>query len=328
MKRTFCIKITVFSLLIMLSSAVFAETFRVSKLHVAEISQTTDSEANARVGINDSLAVKLPEDRSFIIGIEVKIDIPESVASWMDSVAFSVYENVNPFPSENQIDYSGSRVFVNTLPNRLSWILQFPLTTDNQIKANKYTTKVDRVMNLNQGFLFLRFQPVMKGVPEETLKAIIPVTVKPILANKGRLNINVKAEGNNSPVYTLFIDDKPADSSKKALILESGIHNISVISDSYRNELRTVRVDQAKTSEITIELKSVEPTLVINAPEGTQIHIDGEKCTSIGKEFVISEGEHKIRFKFGDYESVRTLTINRGKTYTANFSVDLQITEE
>ena len=46
-----------------------------------------------------------------------------------------------------------------------------------------------------------------------------------------------------------------------------------------------------------------------------------------GKEFVISEGEHKIKFSIGDYEIVRSITAIKGKTYTANFSLDLDISE-
>ena len=42
---------------------------------------------------------------------------------------------------------------------------------------------------------------------------------------------------------------------------------------------------------------------------------------------VITEGEHKIKFSIGDYEIVRSITAIKGKTYTANFSLDLDISE-
>ena len=45
------------------------------------------------------------------------------------------------------------------------------------------------------------------------------------------------------------------------------------------------------------------------------------------KEFVITEGEHKIKFSIGDYEIVRSINAIKGKTYTANFSLDLDISE-
>ena len=51
------------------------------------------------------------------------------------------------------------------------------------------------------------------------------------------------------------------------------------------------------------------------------------KCTVFGKELVITEGEHKIKISIGDYEIVRTITAIKGKTYTANFSLDLEISE-
>ena len=89
-----------------------------------------------------------------------------------------------------------------------------------------------------------------------------------------------------------------------------------------------MRIDQAKTTELKIEMKSIEPTLFITAPEGTQILLDEQECTQIGKEFIISEGEHKIKFAIGNYEITRSITAIKGKTYSANFSRDLEITEK
>jgi len=88
------------------------------------------------------------------------------------------------------------------------------------------------------------------------------------------------------------------------------------------------RIDQAKITDLTVEMKSIEPTLLITAPEGTNILLDDEVCTNIGKEFQITEGEHKIKFSIGDYEIVRSISAIKGKTYKANFSLALEINEE
>ena len=321
----------IFSLAIMLISyGLNSETFRVSKVHTIPVSQDTTSETTARLGITDALAITLPEDRIFIEGLELKMDIPESVAYWMDSVACSVYANINPTPKPSQIDYSGTRAYVSTLPGKLSWVLQIPVTKDNSIKSNKYTTKVDNVIEPQNNVIFMRLQPVMKGIPEETMNAIIPITVKPILKDKGLLNIKLheaSAEALLQPC-TVYIDDKLTDSSTDKILLNTGVHNITVISESYRTEVRTVRIDQAKVTEVAIEMKSIDPTLLITAPEGTIVLLDDEPCTSIGKEIFISEGEHKIKFSIGDYEIIRSISAIKGKTYTANFSFDLQISEE
>ena len=330
MKKFYCAKKLPISLLLTFLAAVTlnAESFRVSKVHELAVVQTADSEGTAKLGINEALAITLPADQTFIEGLELKFEIPEAVASWMDSVACSVYANISPTPKAAQIDYSGTRAYVKTLPGKLSWVLQIPLKKENSIKSNNYTTKVDTVITPSKNVIFIRLQPVMKGVPEETLNSIIPITVKPILMNKGQLALKLVAPEKKLAPCTLFIDDKmiPLTDNPKVL-LDTGVHDISIISEAYRNEVRTVRIDRAKTTELTVEMKSLEPTLLITAPEGTEVRLDDVKCTVFGKEFVITEGEHKIKFSIGDYEIVRSITAIKGKTYTANFSLDLDISE-
>lgn len=310
------------------SASLYAESFRVGKVHDVSVLQSSDSESTAKLGINEALAITLPKDQTFIEGLELKFEIPEAVASWMDSVACSVYSNITPTPKATQIDYSGTRAYVRTLPGKLSWVLQIPLKKDNSIKSNNYTTKVDTIVTPSKNVLFVRLQPVMKGVPEETLNSIIPITVKPILSNKGLLALNLMSPEEKLAPCTVFIDEKitqlPPDNQ---ILLETGIHNVSIISEEYRNEVRTVRIDMAKVTELSVAMKSIEPTLLITAPEGTEVLLDDVKCTIIGKEFVISEGDHKIRFSIGGYEIVRTITATKGRTYTANFSLDLDISE-
>ena len=52
------------------------------------------------------------------------------------------------------------------------------------------------------------------------------------------------------------------------VLIETGVHNISVISEAYRNEIRKVRIDQAKTTEVQIEIN--KPKLV-QATEETKV---------------------------------------------------------
>lgn len=329
MARLGILKRTFLSLLFATATAwLGAETFRISKVHLVSITQDSESEATARLGINEALSIQLPKDAAFIEGLELKFDIPEAVAYWMDSVACSVYANIRPKPTESQIDYSGTRSYVSTLPGKLSWVLQVPLKSENSIKSNNYITKVDTVLNPENGVLFIRLQPVMKGVPEETLNAKVAVTAKPILMNKGILKLDIKAPNSKRAECSVFIDEKLTETSGRTIMLDAGIHNISIVSEKYRNELRTVRIDQAKQTELLVEMKSIEPALVVTAPEGTKILLDGKVFNGNGTEVSISEGEHKLIFTIGDYEMVRTITAIKGKTYRASFSLDLDILEE
>ena len=325
------VKQLIFSLALLTSTfSLAAESFRVSKIHIAEVTQQPNSETTVNLGINDSLAIKLPENQEFLEGLEFKFSIPDSVAYWMDSVACSIYVDIKPCPEDSQIDYSGKKVFVRTLPNKLSWVLQIPLTEENTLKSNNYTQTIDVINSPSDNIIFLRLQPVMKGVPEETLNAIIPITIKPILINKGKLKLNLvpplEEELQNCSV---FIDDEMVYfSENNEVLLETGVHDVSIISENYRNEMRTVRIEQGSQTDLNVQLRSIQPTLLITAPEGTIVTLDDVLCETIGKEFEITEGSHKVSFSIGNYEMVRNIDAIKGKTYKADFTLDLQITEE
>lgn len=312
------------------AASAYAETFRVRKLFPVTITGTPAEEQAVTAGINDSLGVFLPEDLTYMEGLEIRMQIPESIAEWRDSVAFSIYEGIKPVPSEKIIDYTGSRLFVQPLPTSLSWTVVIPFKKANSLKDGMYTTKIDQIPDISKHFLFLRLQPAMKGIPEETQEAEISIVVKPILTNKGKLRVTTdqSASDAKTKTYALYVDDAPFESDKDGVFIDPGVHNVSLVSDFYRGEMRTVRVDQAKTTTLAIQLRSLEPTLIITAPDNTVIYLDDKPCDKIGKAFTVSEGEHKVRFLMGNYEVVRSLTIEKGRSYTASLSVDLKITEE
>jgi len=306
----------------------FAETFRVRKLVPLKISGNETAEQSISIGINDGIALFMPDDMTFLEGIEIKMQIPAEISEWRDSVACSVYDGIKPVPSASQIDYSGTRIFVSALPSKLSWIIQIPLKQLNSLKDSSYISKINAIPNINSGYTFIRFQPAMKGIPEETINAKLNLAVKPILSNKGRLSLSIKTPSNSSLPYEVFVDDELIDNHAKPLILDTGMHKLSVQSQEYRTEMRSFLIEQAKTVPIEMELKSLAPTLIIIAPDNAQIFLDDESYKKTTEPALISEGEHKLRFVLGDYEVIRTLDVRKGKSYTANLSVDLKITEE
>lgn len=305
----------------------FAETFRVKKTFPIEL-ELSENAQHFDVGINDSLAIFLPNDMTFVDGIEIKILIPDEVAEWRDSVACSLYQNISPRPKASVIDYTGDRAFVKPLPTRASWIMQIPFSKTASFETSAYAQKIEFAADAKNGFIFVRFQPAMKGIPEKTFAAVLKISVKPILKSKGKLVLD--ARYNEKPVtnFSLFIDEKEIATSKNGVILPSGIHNLSLVSDNYRNEIRTIRIDKAKTTTLSISLKSSAPTLKINAPKNTLVFLDNAACSANGSETEISEGEHRIRFLLGDYEVVKTLHIQKGKTYSASLSIGIDVTEE
>ena len=100
------------------------------------------------------------------------------------------------------------------------------------------------------------------------------------------------------------------------------------MSDHYRNEFRTVTVEQAKRHTVNVEFQSIEPMIRIAAPEGTQVFIDESPVSSITSPVFVSQGEHQIRLVIGDYEMVRSISALNGRTYNVAVSINAAITEE
>ncbi|MBO4629293.1 MAG: PEGA domain-containing protein [Treponema sp.] len=318
-------------------SSLYAETFRVAQCHIIELTEDTSFSSTKKLGLNDSLAVYIPEERLFLEGIEFKMDIPEDMAIWRDCCGAYIYDGIKPAPKAQQIDYSGSKIFFGVVPGKLSWILQLPLTKTAQFKTNQYTKTIETIPTAQGNFVFLRLQQIMKGVPDEVMNGKITITVRPILSDKGLLKIKLskleaseQKEENTEENISIFIDNNPylAQDVQKGFVLGTGIHNVNVISENYRTEVRKVRIDQAKITDLEIILKSIEPTVIITAPEGATVYLDDEKFEDLGKEVVIPEGDHKIRCGIGDYEIVRSLSVSKGRSYKVNLTVDLQISED
>ncbi len=317
-------------------SSLYAETFRVAQCHIIELSEDTSFSATKKAGLNDSIAVYIPEERFFLEGIEFKMDIPEDMAIWRDCCGAYIYDDIRPAPKAQQIDYSGTKIFFGVVPGKLSWILQLPLTKNAQFKTNQYTKIIEAIPSANGNFVFLRLQQIMKGVPDEVMNAKITITVRPILSDKGLLKVKLSTLSDSEPKtdgqtdnISIFVDNDSylLQDAQKGFVLGTGVHNVSVISENYRTEVRKVRIDQAKTTELEIVLKSIEPTVLITAPEGATVYLDDEKFEDLGKEVEISEGDHKIRCGIGDYEIVRSISVIKGRSYKVNLTVDLQISE-
>ena len=315
-------------------SSLYAETFRVAQCHIIELSEDTSFSATKKIGLNDAVAVYIPEERLFLEGIEFKMDIPEDIAMWRDCCGAYIYDGIRPAPKAQQIDYSGSKIFFGVVPGKLSWILQLPLTKTAQFKTNQYTKTIETIPSAQGNFVFLRLQQIMKGVPDEVMNGKITITVRPILSDKGLIKLKLTypelPEGiAAADTVTVFVDNVPYLTAdvEKGIVMETGIHNISVISENYRTEVRKVRIDQAKKIEVPVELKSIEPSVIITAPEGAKVYLDEEPFDSLGKETLLEEGDHKIRCKIGDYEILRTVSVVKGRTYKVNLTVDLQIEE-
>ncbi|MBQ8679254.1 MAG: hypothetical protein IJ530_05770 [Treponema sp.] len=311
-----------------------AENFRIRKL-VPITFTNIDEKITVSSGINDALWITLPSDLTYVSGIELTLKVPEDIVTWRDSVAYMLYEKLDPIPSEKKKNYHGERVYLNTIPGNFTLTIYVPISSDFSIKDNPYSVKLplsdnfktSLAQNSKQTGIFLRFMMVMKGVPESLENSILEIAAKPVLKNKGSLTLSITPPSNEEKKYSVFIDDVPAnDYSQK--ILTTGEHHLSIVSDSYRNELRTFRIEQAKNTSVSVKLRGIEPLIKLLCPRNTQVYLDGELVKVTNEAIVVTQGEHTVNFILGDYEIIKTVSAMNGRTYSVNLNIDATITEE
>lgn len=311
---------------VLLTPLASAESFRTAQVHCIGIPQDYSTKT-VTAGIFDALSITLPKDRTFISGIEINIKIPEIIASWRDTVAYCLYTNLKPFPSPKQIDYSGEKLLLDTLPGKLNHTIYLPVSSKFNVKQTPYAKTIDFFKEKPFDCIFLRFLLAMKGAPESLENAELEITVKPVLSDEGYLKLNFNQPDERSEDFAVYIDDSLVKNIYNPILLSTGEHHLSVTSESYRNEVRTFFIEKAKTSELTVNFTGIEPAVTFMAPENTKISFDGQEITS-KEPFVIKCGEHSVKFNIGDYEIQKSFTAVNGRTYVINLSIDATVTEQ
>lgn len=325
--KTELLKNSVFSLLFAAVLPLYGEMFRVAQVKTVVLPQSYE-DVSLNAGIFDGVSVKLPEDTTFISGIEINIKVPEIVASWRDSVACTFYQNVSPSPSSNVIDYSATRVSLTTIPGRLNHTIYVPLNSKFSVKESPYAKVVETINELTDNSVFFRFQLAMKGAPEALESAEFELSVKPVLSNEGKVKLTVNQPDNKNEPYSVYIDDKAVTIPQDGLIVKSGEHHLSLTSQAFRNEVRTFIVENAKTTNLNVLLRGIEPLIKIVCPQNASVTLDGQPVSVSENSFVITPETHTVKFNFGDYEITKTLNAINGRSYTVNLNVDASISEE
>ena len=324
-------KTVVFFFIYMLFSVTmpsWAESFRVHKT-VALSVPSTGEKTTVLAGVNDAIAITLPEDRTFVQGIELLFKVPQEVAYWLDSVAWSFYNDISPAPAEDTIDYEGKRTTVGTFGNSLSLVLKIPLEAKNTIKKDAYSTYIDTIPDFLNDTVFVRLQLAMKGTSDALTESQFEVSARPIYINKGKLSLSVAPpEGTDLQAYTVFIDGNAVELEDSGKLLSPGKHTINLISDAYRNEVRTFSIEQAKILDLPIQLRDIAPTVRIAAPENSIIYLDEQLVEEVSAPITVTQGNHTIRFNIGGYEIIKTVNAVNGRTYTVSINLDASISEE
>ena len=280
------------------------------------------------IGINSSVIINLGADARFLRGIEIEITAPQNWLPYRGALVVMLFNNLNPQTASGVTDIVGNRIAFEPLPSRLRIVYHVPIRNNHGLRTTT-TVSVPSSVALPATFpVMLRLSQVSKGLPDSFENMKFTLIARPILSDEGAVRIvpRYPSQLRNRPL-TLLINDSVINNISDQIVLKEGEHHLVILSEDYRNESRRFVVERGRVIDLTIDLQDPTPTIIFEGPQNSSVFLNNTPARK-GEPVTVEAGSHEIKFQVGDYTVIRTLNVQRGKTYRVALAVDLTVQEE
>jgi hypothetical protein len=306
------------------------QSFRVAGVRWIDVEPREDLQPSVSVRVDEMAAVRVSSNTRFLESMVVEVVISDALRRYADSFAVGIYRGVQvPGDSQGPVAVSARRIRQEVLPYASRFYLKVPMSAGAlNAPADPGTVTLDRVLTADDFPVGVMVEPVMKGIPDAVLSRSFFLTVKPQLIQRGVLELAIvkPADMADAPAEVL-LDSVPVVVSDAPMELDAGIHRIEVLSDVFRRETSSFAVVAGQTVSVEIVLKPSDSFLLVDAPAGAEVYLDGELVLP-GPRVELTEGTHAIRFKLGDISVSRKFDVRPGKLYTVSLLLDVVLKEE
>jgi len=297
------------------------------EVSLAQAGETEQPETALALPYNGSALIVLSGDLRFFRGVELELTAPREFLGFRGGMGLGLYGELREVPPRGEADMEARRLFSGALPQRLKAVYQIPLAPGHGLKTTPYAAVPVEVVPPSSFPLLFRLIPMMKGMDMGALA--FSLRARPLLNDNGAVVLNFRyPEGLPGGSFTVLIDDAVVENRDGELLLKEGEHSLMVLSEDYRNESRRFKVERAKSISLTVDLKDTTPLLVFEAPENARIFLDNRPLGDTAVPRPVEPGLHQVRFQVGDYSLVRTVQVQKGRTYRIALAVDVTISEE
>jgi len=318
-----------FLLLLSLAVArVQGESVRASIVGVQRVSLSNQEGTTLPFSYNSSSVILIEGDTRFLRGIQIELTTLQSFLPYHDSFAAVIYDELNRIPEPGITTVECRQLAQEMLPARIQITYQIPLREGHGLRTSPYVTVLTDVLNPSSFPILFRLMPV-KAVPNELERMTFTLNVKPILNDEGALRLNFRyPEGLRDRPLTVYIDDQPIRNPREEQLLKEGDHRLTIQSEDYRNQSTRFVIERAKLLDLVIELQDPRPRIIFEYPENARVYLDNVLLLNPRNPIPVEPGLHEIRIQISDYSVIRTLTVQRGKTYRIALSLGVEITED
>ncbi|MCL2139651.1 MAG: hypothetical protein FWH41_09015 [Treponema sp.] len=295
-----------------------------------ELSLSAGNPAGSSISLayNGSVSVQLQSDRRFIRGIEFELTAPQRWLAHSGSLAVLMFADFNRQPVTGINEIEGRRIAYFPLSNKVKTIYQVPIRQSHGLRTSPYLTVISDIIPPSSFPILFRLMPIIKGITDELENMQFQLSVKPVLSDEGAVRLNPRYPDQlRGKAFTVLIDDVVISNTSEEILLKEGEHHLAVLSDDYRNESRRFIIEKAKVLELIINLQDPTPLLIFEAPENARIFLNNAPVSRDAGPIPVEAGVHEAKFQVGDYTLIKTITVQRGKTYRIALAVGIEIEE-
>jgi hypothetical protein len=326
MKRVICIALMACS-----TAVIWPDQIRSLVVEEVRIPSDATFEQTIALSVEEAAVLALEEDTPFLEGIQLELVLSNELKKYFDSFALGIYKNLSPQPERAVRFYTGERVFFQYLPylNRIYIQISLGQAPGGEIPPVG-TYRLQSPLERTDFPLLLTMVPLAKGIPATIADKKFYFSIKPLLEKKGFAVLVLHfPEGLEEESIELYVDGAQIESSEQRLELPSGIHQLRIVSSSFKEINTSFTVESGKTNQLDVDLEETVTQLTIDAPSGTELFLDGEKISD-GTTFPIpvSEGNHLVRAKIADHSISKKFAVQKGKHYHLSIIFDIIINED
>ena len=306
-----------------------SETFRTTVEGSLDVSLEGQAELSGLLSTDGSFLVNIGPDVRFIRGVELEITAPQAWLQFRGALIMTMYNALTPKTAAGISDFDGRRIAFEPLPSRLRIVYQIPIRQQHGLRTTTSITVPSAVITPDTFPILFRLTPIEKGLPASFDYLKFNVTARPILSSEGAVKLipRYPPQHRNKP-FIVLIDDNVISNISEEIVLREGEHHLVILSDDYRNESRRFLIERAKVIDLIINLQDPTPVIIFEGPQNSSIFLNNVPVSDVREPVMIEPGNHEVKFQIGDYTIIRSLTIQRGKTYRVSLEVDLTVHEE
>lgn len=308
-----------------------ADPVRALVVEVLRLPAQGGPERAVELTLEEAAVVELPADSAYITGIEIELVLSNLLKKYFDSYALAVYADLRPTPDPAVRFYEGRRVLLQQVPflNRVNVHLPVGEPPSREpLPVGAY--RLETPLQPADFPILLTMLPLGKGVPEAVSNSKFYFSIRPVLRRQGLVEIRLRyPAGRESEQVFLYVDDRRLPALNGPLELDSGMHQLRVGSEAFREVNLSFAVESGKSTVVEVNLEEVLGQLSIDAPQGAEVYLDGEKLP--GKTpltLPVAEGAHLIRVKMADQSVSKKFVVQRGRHYHLSVVFDIIVVED